>query len=423
MGRRNRTRAREARASIENPTVPVSAANFLEFFGVTGGGRSAAGIHVTIEDAMGVPAIWDAVNFMAGTLASLPFHLYRKRRDGGTDRVSGALATILHDAANDETSSFDWRLAVFTSVFTYGRSCTFIERNASGRIINLWPLDQTAATVKRENGRRRYHYRDGTRPVVYEAAEIIDIPFCLKSDGITHRSPILANRDVVGMAIAATQYASKFFQNGGVPPFAIKGQFTSPGAMQRASDDLAETVRKTAREERLALVLPAGLEITPIGADAEKTQLVETQRFLIEQVARIYSLPPTFLQDLSHGTFSNTEQQDLHFVKHTLSRWVQQFEQEINLKLFGRAANSQFAALNVDGLMRGDFKTRMEGYASGIQNGVLMPNEARTLENRPPSDGGDRLYVQGATVPLAAAGAPQPNSPDPTSSEGATNAA
>jgi HK97 family phage portal protein len=121
---------------------------------------------------------------------------------------------------------------------------------------------------------------------------------------------------------------------------------------------------------------------------------------MIEQIARIYSIPPTFLQDLTHGTFSNTEQQDLHFTKHTIKRWIEQFEQEMNLKLFGRNSNSQFVEMNVDGLLRGDFKTRMDGYAQGIQNAILTPNEARRRENLPDDAGGDGLLVQGATVPL-----------------------
>jgi HK97 family phage portal protein len=230
----------------------------------------------------------------------------------------------------------------------------------------------------------------------------------LRPDRIGHRSPLTTNRDVIGLAIAATQYGSKFFQGGGVPPFAVTGNFQSAGALSRAADDLAEAVRKAAKEKRQALTLPNGLEIKPIGADPEKSQLVELKRFIIEEVARIYSIPPTFLQDLTHGTFSNTEQQDLHFVKHTIKRWAEQFEQELNLKLFGRRSSTQYAELNMDGLLRGDFKTRMDGYAQGIQNGILTPNEARRQENRPSMNNGDVLLIQGATVPLGSQPVNQP---------------
>ena len=128
-------------------------------------------------------------------------------------------------------------------------------------------------------------------------------------------------------------------------------------------------------------------------------ELVATQEFAVIEIARIYSLPPTFLQDLSRATFSNSEQQDLHLVKHTIKRWVEQVEAELNLKLFGRGA-SRFAEFNLDGLLRGDYKTRMEGNSTAIQTGQLTPNEARSMDNREPLEGGDKLFIQGATVPL-----------------------
>jgi HK97 family phage portal protein len=136
-------------------------------------------------------------------------------------------------------------------------------------------------------------------------------------------------------------------------------------------------------------------------------QLLELQRFSIEQIARIYSLPPVFLQDLTHGTFSNTEQQDLHFVKHTVKRWVEQFEQEMNLKFFGRGSDF-YVEFNVDGLLRGDLKSRMEAYAVSIQNAIRTPDEIRAIENLP-AKGATELLIQGATVPLGSQPVGNPN--------------
>lgn len=350
---------------------------------------------VTPESALGVPAVWAAVNFIAGTIAGLPLQVYRKEKDG-RKRVTGGVAPILHDAINDECTSFDWRKYTFERILTTGRAFTFIERNEQGRVMNLWPLDPSKVEVKREGGRLVYTYDKAKK---YAASEIIDLAFMMKSDGIGHKGPIMSNKDVIGRAIAATKYGEKYLIGGGVPPFAVTGNFQSGTAMKRAADDLEASVDKAAREERLALILPTGLDIKAIGAEPEKNQLVETQRFDVEQIARIYSIPPTFLQDLTHGTFSNTEQQDLHFVKHTLKRWIEQAEQEMNLKLFGRGAK-QYVEFNVDGLLRGDFKTRMEGHSMAIQNGIETPNEAREIENRPALEGGDSLMIQGGTVPI-----------------------
>lgn len=399
---RKKPQAPEQRATVEDPRVPISSEQIIDFLNVTGG-LSASGLSVDIEKAMGVPAIWAAVNFIAGTIAGLPLHVYKKTASG-RERVKDGLSTLLHDAVNDEMSSFAWRKYLFEMVLTGGRGLTFIERNAMGRVINLWPLNADNVTIEMRQGRKRYKYRengDAGREIPYEASEIIDIPFSLKSDMMTSRSPIFTNKDVIGLAIAATNYGSKLFQNGGVPPFMITGNFQSGKALQRASDDLQDAIKRSSKENRQALALPMNHEVKPLGIDPEKSQMVELKKFQVEEIARIYSLPPVFLQDLSHGTFSNTEQQDLHFVKHTIKRWVEQVEQEMNLKLFGKNNSSQYVEFNLDGLLRGDFKTRMEGYALAVQNSLRTPDEIRQGENWPAKGGNaDRLFIQGATVPI-----------------------
>jgi HK97 family phage portal protein len=389
---------KENRASIEDPSVPISNDRIISFFGLDSG--SAAGEIVTIDSALGVPAIWAAVNFLSGTIAGLPLHVFKRSGEGRT-RVNGHLSNLLNSAANDEMSSFDWLKAVFDAVFTGGRSVTFIERNKAGMPTNLWPLELSKLTIQRRDLKKQYIFRDSDkRTFRYAASEVIDISFMLRPDLLTARSPIITNAESIGLAQAVTKYGGRFFQNGGVPPFAIEGPFQSPGALQRSANDLADAVRNASKKNRLAISIPQGHSIKSIGVSPEKSQLVELQRFVVEQVARIYSLPPTFLQDLTNGTFSNTEQQDLHFVKHTLKRWVEQFEKELNLKLFGRNSNTRFVEFNLDGMLRGDFKARMEGYARGIQNAILKPNEVRRRENLPDEDGGDNLMIQSATVPV-----------------------
>jgi HK97 family phage portal protein len=399
---RARAIAPEARSSTGATARPADN-DFLRLMGLDSM-TSASSIVVNIDNALSVPAVFAAVNFIPGTLAGLPLNLYRRTAGSGRDRVTDVpLARILHDAPNDEQSSFEWRKYLFERVMTGGRGLSFIERKPGGEVTNIWPLDPRKVKIRRTaQGAKVYEYKagNGAVPVVYAAKEVIDIPFMLREDGLSHYGPIAANRDVIGLAIAATQFGSRFFQNGGVPPFAVTGNFQSGRALAAASNDLEDAVRKSAREGRMAITLPSGLEIKALGADAQKSQLIELKQFLIQEIARIYSLPPTFLQDLSDGTFSNTEQQDLHFVKHTMKRWVEAFEQELNLKLFGRGEPEFFVEMNMDGLLRGDFKTRMEGYATGIQNAIIIPNEARRRENLPDAPDGDRLMIQGATVPI-----------------------
>lgn len=391
----------EARKVEERATVTQSDPNFLRVIF----GENYDQKVVTRQTILQTPAGWGAVNFLSGTLAGLPLELYRKTASG-REAVKGPLANMLHYAVNDSASSFEWRFRMFSDVFTTGRGLTYIERNGAGTPINLFSLDPRRVTIKQTGLRRVYEYRDTNEVLkVYQASEVIDIPFMLDQDGVGHIGPVTAGKDAFRLALAVMEYSNKFLANGGVPPFAVTGNFQTSQALKRAADDLQEAVRRAAKEERQALTLPAGLEIKPIGTDPDKTQMIETQRWCIEQIARLYGLPPTFLQDLTHGTFSNTEQQDLHFVKHTLRRWVEQFEQEINLKLFGRASNSRYVEMNVDGLLRGDFATRMDGYAKGITHGFMKPSEVRMLENWPEAPGADQLFMQSATVPIEQVGA------------------
>ena len=384
----------------ETRGVTQSTENFFEVLGL-GYMGDLAGQHVTENSALGVPAVFAAVNFIASSVAGLPLNLYRREGENRI-RQRDSLASVLHDAVNEETTSFDWRKYTMERVLLGGRGLTQIVRNVNGRTVQLVPLDPSTVTIERVGGVRRYRIREaGQAEIVLPSRDVIDLPFMLRGDGVGHISPITSNKPAIARAQAVQAYANRFFDNGGVPPFALIGNYSSGGSMDRAAADLHTAAKRAAEKGRQFMALPTGMDIKTLGTDAQKNQLLETQRFCVEEIARIYSLPPVFLQDLTHGTYSNTEQQDLHLAKHTVKRWVDQIEKQINLKLFGFQNGSRFVEFNMDGLLRGDFQTRMSGYAQAIQNGVMMPNEARKKENLPEGDGGDGLYIQGATVPLS----------------------
>lgn len=385
---------------LENPEIPISNRAILEYFGLDSVADS--GVVVNLENALGVTAVLAATQFLSGTIAGLPLNVYTKTSTG-REKSQAPIQAVVHDAFTDDMTSFDARKYSMERALTGGRALIYIERQ-KGQVVNLFPINPSLVTVKREGLKKTYVYQAGQKDEkVYQSYEIIDIPFALKADGLSAISPIITCKDAIGLSISATKYGSKFFNNGGVPPFVITGKFESGKSMQRASNDLQEAIKSAAKENRLALALPMNHELKSIGADPEKSQLVELKRFQIEEVARIYSLPPVFLQDLTHGTFSNTEQQDLHLVKHTLRRWITQIEQEMNLKLFGRGNSKEYVEFNIDGLLRGDFATRMQGYATAIQNAIRTPDEVRAMENLPSKgDTADSLHIQGATVPLGA---------------------
>jgi HK97 family phage portal protein len=161
-------------------------------------------------------------------------------------------------------------------------------------------------------------------------------------------------------------------------------------------------IAASARAGQALTALPSGFSISKVGVDPVDAQLIEGRKMQVVEIARLLNLPPQFLQDLERSTFSNAEQQDLHLVKHNVLAAVISLEQELNLKLFGPDRNSQSVKHNLDGIMRGDFKSRIEALARGVQTALYTPNEARGYLDQAPSDqdGADQLHMQGATVPI-----------------------
>ena len=383
---------------LENPTIPISAdpEEFWAFFRQLAGNGLVQLPPVTIGRALSVPAVSDAVGFLSRTLASLPLHVFREK-DGETDKVDGDIGMLLNEAPNPEWSSFAWREYSWQQVFTGGRAMTWIER-AGLRPVAMWPMDPSHTTIARVDGRKVYRF-EGRE---YSPADVIDLPWMLRTDQIGSFGPIALHKDTIALAIAMNDFAATFFAGGGVPPLALEGPLPQgTGAFKRAAADINRAVELAKAAGSPFFGMPPGHALKPIGIDPEKGQMTAARLFQIQEIARIYGLPPVFLQDLSRGTFSNTEQQDLQLVKHLIAHWVKKSEQEFNLKLFGQRRRSRRVKHNLDGLQRGSFKERIEGLARGITTMQLLPDEARALENRPPlpDDLGARPYIQGATVP------------------------
>lgn len=389
-------RAAETRnVSPENESVPVSAESFLAFFG-----RGTVDMPpVTVDSALTVPAVWGAVAFLSRTLAALPLHAYRRTK-AGPQRISGKLETVIHEAPNATMDAFGFRQWFWQQVFTGGRGLAWIERTPQG-VEALWPIDPTKATIHRQGMALIYEF-NGRR---YPAEDVIDVPFMLKADGLNHYGPVAMASRAIQLSLAMNDYASKFFAGGGVPPLALVGPMPQGGeAMRRAMADIHRAIDQAKTSAKPIFPMPPGHELKQVGFDPEKGQMTDARRFQVEEIARAYQLPPVFLQDLSRSTFTNAEQQDLHLVKHLIGQWAAALEAQMNLKLFGRLNGARYVEHNLDGLMRGDFKSRIEGIIRGIQGGLLTPNEGRALENRPDHENpaANDLFMQGATVALGA---------------------
>lgn len=404
--------------SIEDPqySLAENPEALMSLFGIMD--RNNALPRVTIEAALSVPAVFCGVAFLSRTLAALPLHTFEAGDNG--ERADDGPAQLLSFAPNEGETSFDWRRYHWQQVFTGGRGLSWIERQGT-RPVAIWPMDPAQTTIKRRAGKIFYGF--GGRE--YPAADVIDTCFMPKRDGLGSYSPIEKCNLAISLAIAMQDFAGGFFAGGGVPPYALEGpQPSSQDAFRRAREAIDRAIKQAKKDNRAFFGLPPGHSLKSIGIEPGKGQMVEARLFQIQEIARIWQLPPVFLADLSKGTFSNTEQQDLQLVKHLVGQWAKQFEDQLTLKLYGWGNPARRVKHNLDGLQRGDFKSRVEAMARSILTGQMTPDEARALEGRPKAEGGDRLYVQQATVPLTMAGighngGPPLNDNDETEEEGA----
>ena len=236
--------------------------------------------------------------------------------------------------------------------------------------------------------------------------DVLHVPG-LGFDGLVGYSPIAMAKNAIGMAIACEEYGAKFFANGAAP----SGVLEHPGVIKdpsRVRDAWQSQFGGSANANKVA-VLEEGMKYTPISISPEQAQFLETRKFQINEIARIFRVPPHMVGDLEKSSFSNIEQQSLEFVKYTLEPWLVRWEQSLARALFSIDEKTElFVKFNVEGLLRGDYKSRMEGYATARQNGWMSANDIRELENMeriPEEKGGDLYLVNGNMLPLGMAGA------------------
>ena len=378
-------------------------------------GRSSSGKVVNERTAMQATAVYSCVRILAEAVASLPIHVYRYT-DTGKERVyDHPLYYLLHDEPNPEMTSFVFRETLMTHLLLWGNAYSQIIRNGKGEVIALYPLMPDRMNVERDSkGQLYYEYTVGMddaptvkgSTVVLPPTEVLHIPG-LGFDGLVGYSPIAMAKNAIGMAIACEEYGAKFFANGAQP----SGVLEHPGTLKdpsRVRESWQSTFGGSHNANKVA-VLEEGMKYTPISISPEQAQFLETRKFQINEIARIFRVPPHMVGDLEKSSFSNIEQQSLEFVKYTLDPWVSRWEQSMARSLLtAEEKKKYFVKFNVDGLLRGDYQSRMNGYAVGRQNGWMSANDIRELENldRIPEElGGDLYLINGNMMPLSMSGA------------------
>ncbi|HBL84702.1 MAG: phage portal protein [Clostridiales bacterium GWF2_38_85] len=395
----------------DKPKNALNGCRYSFLFGSTNSGKP-----VNEHTAMQMTAVYSCVRILSETLAGLPLHVYKYNDSGGKEKyLTHPLYRLLHDEPNPEMTSFAFRETLMSHLLLWGNAYAQIIRNARGEVLALYPLMPNKMTVDRDsNGRLYYLYQRSSEDtpslgkdsqVYLDPSDVLHIPG-LGFDGLVGYSPIAMAKNAVGLAIATEEYGAKFFANGAAPG----GVLEHPGTIkdpQKVKDSWNSAYQGSSNSHRVA-VLEEGMKYQAIGISPEQAQFLETRKFQINEIARIFRVPPHMLADLEKSSFSNIEQQSLEFVKYTLDPWVVRWEQSMCRALLSNSEKSiVFIKFNVDGLLRGDYQSRMSGYATARQNGWMSANDIRELENldRIPEDlGGDLYVINGAMTKLQDAG-------------------
>lgn len=389
------------------PTNATSGSAYSFFMGTSSAGKS-----VNERSAMQMTAVYACVRILSESIAGLPLHMYQYEEDGSkTKAMEHPLYQLLHDEPNPEMTSFIFRETLMTHLLLWGNAYAQIIRNGKGEVIALYPLMPNRMKVERDSkGRLYYEYQTMTEDaptvkgsvVQLDPSEVLHVPG-LGFDGLVGYSPIAMAKNAIGLAIAAEEYGSKFYANGAAP----SGVLEHPNVLKdpaKVRDSWNAAFGGSRNSHRVA-VLEEGMKYTPISISPNEAQFLETRKFQIDEIARIFRVPPHMVGDLEKSSFSNIEQQSLEFVKYTLNPWVSRWEQALQRALLTEEEKGKyFFRFNVEGLLRGDYQSRMQGYATARQNGWMSANDIRELENidRIPAElGGDLYLVNGNMLPLS----------------------
>ncbi len=359
-------------------------------------GRASSGVSVNERSALATAGVYACVRVLSEAVAALPLQLYEKQGGSGFKIAdSHPLYDLLHSVPNPEMTSFILRETMMSHILLWGNAYIQIIRDGAGRVKYLYPLLPNKMDVWRdeESGEIYYTYwknKDEAKPnekdggVTLTREDVLHIPG-LSYDGLVGYSPIALAKNSIGMSIAAEDYGATFFANGANPSGVLEhpGTLTTPDTVREVWESLF-----SGKGRNKIAVLEDGLKFSPVTIPPEQAQFLETRKFQLNEIARIFRVPPHMIGDLEKSTFSNIEQQSLEFVKFSLEPWICRIEQSMEMTLLTHQERRRYAVkFNLDGLLRGDYITRMNGYAVGRQNGWLSANDIRQLERLNPGRG------------------------------------
>jgi len=372
------------------------------------GAGSPSGMSVTASSALGYSAVFACVRILAESVAQLPLIIYERAGRARRRAEGHYLHPILHDSPNEWMTAVEFRETMQGHLALRGNAYAQIEYDERGQVVSLFPLhpDSIWQDVL-ENGKRRYLYQlPGSGGMRWLAGEQVWHLRGLGSDGLRGYSPIGLHKRSIGLGLAADEFGARFFGNGARPGGVLEhpGKLTDP-AHDRLRESWEESHQGLTKSHKVA-ILEEGLKYHQIGIAPDEAQFLETRKFNVTDIARIFRVPPHMVGDLERATFSNIEHQGIEFVSYSLGIWLERWEQSIQKNLMLAAERKRFYAEHlVDGLLRGDAQARNQSYAIGKQWGWLSTNDIREKENLNPIEGGDIYWMPLNMIP---AGRPEP---------------
>ncbi len=389
----SQTRSSDSSSQMLPGPQPLTAGNWSMLFGEH---STDAGEVVNEQTALAVSEVFAAVRVLADSISSLPLPLYKRTPQGRVRAIDHPLHYLLTVAPNDEMQAATFFHVLVTSMALCGNAYAELERNASGQVVGIWPLNPNATTPIRVNGRLAYRCSDGMSAGIFRtiaSADILHIPLFPSFDGVVGLSPLHLHRQAIGLSRAVERFASRFFRNYATPAIALAtDKLIKPEGKQQLRLDWEQL--QTGHNQHRVAVLDQGLKIERIGANASESQQLETRRFLREQVAGIYGVPVHMLGDNQRLSQASAEQLSLSFVQDTLLPYTARISGEITRKLL-KPSPGQAAEFLVDfdlsARLKRDLAASTTYYKTAIQFGWMCPNDVRRELNL--NEGPDALNV------------------------------
>lgn len=390
------------RRSAENPGRPLTDATLLE---ALGGMPTESGVSVTAESAFRMVAVYRSIALLAGLMGAMPWHAYRRL---AAAREPVAAAVI--DNPHPDKTPFEVKEFMGTSLLAHGNSYSLKNRDGLDRVAELEPLHPANMTgvERRKEWRtatnpsgKRFTYRDGTVERTYTAWEVLHIPG-LSYDGLVGMSPIAMARQAIGTGLAAESFGARLFARGAL----IQGVLTGD---QKIDEDTGKRLKaqwkaKTTGEANQwdIPIMGSGLKFQSIALPPADAQFIETRKFSVTEIARLFGLPPHLIGDVEKSSSWGTgiEQQNMQMLTYTADPWLVRIEERVSREAL--LDESTYVKFNRGALLRSDMATRFMAYQRAINNGWQNADEIRALEEQDPlPDGAGRtFYRPGNVVPV-----------------------